>query len=129
MRRSFRYLCAAGGMSGFTNVEYNTIAENTLERIYDVCDELAERLPDKVTEVANDGGVLQIDTIGGKFVLNKQAPNLQLWLSSPVTGPFHYDLHKSNSGGAEAAKWLCQRDKHDIFQKLTEDLSEILKPD
>ena len=28
----------------------------------------------------------------GTFVVNKQTPNRQLWLSSPISGPFRYDM-------------------------------------
>ena len=39
-------------------------------------------------------GVLTVK-LGGKFgtyVINKQTPNRQLWLSSPVSGPARFDL-------------------------------------
>ena len=39
-------------------------------------------------------GVLTVK-LGGKFgtyVINKQTPNKQLWLSSPVSGPARFDL-------------------------------------
>ena len=80
------------GMSGFTNVTYNTRADALLERIADRCDELSEIYPLVMKEVNYEGGVLQLDTSAGSFVLNKQAPKLQIWLSSPISGPHHYDM-------------------------------------
>jgi frataxin-like iron-binding protein CyaY len=54
-------------------------------------------------------GVLNIETEMGCWVLNKQAPNQQIWWSSPVSGPlrFEYDLEKrtwTNSRGGEQLK-------------------------
>ena len=39
-------------------------------------------------------GVLTLDLGGrrGVFVINKQAPNRQIWLSSPVTGPARFEF-------------------------------------
>ncbi|KAH0569833.1 Frataxin [Spironucleus salmonicida] len=37
-------------------------------------------------------GVLQFPANNGQYVLNKQNPTQQLWLSSPVSGPSHFDL-------------------------------------
>lgn len=36
-------------------------------------------------------GVMTIKAPQGTYVLNKQPPNRQLWLSSPVSGPKRYD--------------------------------------
>ena len=52
-----------------------------------------------------------------QFVLNKQAPNLQLWLSSPVSGPLRYNY----SGGA----WLNSRDEHELLALLTSDFEAL----
>jgi len=36
-------------------------------------------------------GVVNIEMRGGKFyVLNKQTPNRQIWLSSPISGPSRF---------------------------------------
>ena len=46
-------------------------------------------------EINFSNGVLTIDmTDGRSYVLNKQTPNLQVWLSSPISGPqrFEYAL-------------------------------------
>ena len=38
----------------------------------------------------------------GTYVLNKQPPNKQIWLSSPVSGPKRYDWVVRGHGHAEA---------------------------
>ena len=55
----------------------------------------------------------------GTFVLNKQAPNLQLWLSSPVSGPLRYSFC------SESAAWLNTRDDHELFTLLSSDFAEL----
>jgi hypothetical protein len=55
-------------------------------------------------------------TVGGHgtFVLNKQAPNKQLWLSSPVSGPLRYDFC------VDSARWLNSRDQHSMLCAASE---------
>ena len=55
----------------------------------------------------------------GTFVLNKQAPNLQLWLSSPISGPLRY-----NYSSADAA-WRNSRDEHELLALLTSDFAAL----
>ena len=52
----------------------------------------------------------------GTYVLNKQPPNKQIWLSSPISGPKRYDWviegdkqhEKEGTGGG--GKWIYLRD-------------------
>ena len=57
----------------------------------------------------------------GTYVYNKQAPNKQMWASSPVSGPNRYDW---NDG-----KWLCRRDGHELISRLQKELRQLLKDD
>ena len=44
-------------------------------------------------EIEYSAGVLNIQMSDWRaFVLNKQTPNKQLWLSSPISGPQRYEL-------------------------------------
>lgn len=45
----------------------------------------------------------------GTYVLNKQPPNKQIWLSSPISGPKRYDWIKTSSG-REEGQWVYLRD-------------------
>lgn len=76
-------------MEGYKDADYNNGADGTLEAIHDVLDDIAEAGGggEKIEEVSLSAGVLEIDTTEGKFVLNKQAPKHQIWLSSPISGP------------------------------------------
>jgi frataxin len=56
----------------------------------------------------------------GTFVLNKQAPNLQIWLSSPISGPLRYDFCR------ESVAWRNSRDQHDLLSLLGDDFETLV---
>lgn len=95
---------------------YDSIAEGTLEGILMSLEILAERREDVDVEysvlpslpppphfpstradvyIRKQSGVLTLTMPKGTYVLNKQPPNRQLWLSSPVSGPFRYNWDHS----------------------------------
>lgn len=58
----------------------------------------------------------------GTYVINKQPPNKQIWLSSPVSGPKRYDyvcLSEDNKNG----DWVYLRDGSTMSGLLKEELS------
>ena len=57
----------------------------------------------------------------GTYVINKQSPNKQIWLSSPVSGPFRYDFQNGS--------WKYGHDGHDMLDRLTNELRELLQDD
>ena len=71
--------------------------------------------------VAQDGVLNVIVGTQGTFVLNKQAPNLQLWLSSPISGPLRYDF------SVQDAAWLNVRDGHSLLNLLADDFEKLTK--
>lgn len=60
--------------------------------------------------------MLNLEVGEHSFVLNKQAPNLQLWLSSPVRGPLRYDFDPAT------ARWINNRDAHPMLPALADDI-------
>lgn len=83
------------------DTEFETVAGETLARMMDVLDESIGDL----AEVELQAGILTITLDDGRqYVINKHAPNRQLWLSSPESGAAHFDLHdgvwQSTRGGA-----------------------------
>lgn len=79
---------------------FETLAGDTLEGFFDAIeDTLGDRL-----EAEFEGGILTIELeSGGQYVLNRHAPNRQIWLSSPVSGAAHFNYD------AEAAQWVSSR--------------------
>lgn len=69
-------------------------------------------------QLRTQDGVL---TIGlgshGTYVLNKQAPNQQIWSSSPISGPARYDW----TGDA----WVYRRSGAEMFDQLSNELSQL----
>ncbi len=59
----------------------------------------------------------------GTYVINKQPPNKQIWLSSPTSGPKRYDWVIMGDGqnqkeGTAAGDWIYLRDlssMNDLF--------------
>ena len=73
---------------------YLRLSSETLESLNDRFSELIEdhdSLMGADTTLAD--GVLTVKLIEhGTYVINKQTPNQQIWLSSPVSGPYRYDI-------------------------------------
>lgn len=64
-------------------------------------------------------GVLTINLGShGTYVLNTQTPNRQIWLSSPVSGPWRYAWHPARR------EWISSRDGHSLARRLGEEFSE-----
>ena len=99
---------------------YHILVDRTLEGVQDVYDEIADDFPELELEVEYSSGVLNV-VVGtlGTFVLNKQAPNMQLWLSSPITGPLRYNYCQAT------ASWLNSRDDHRLFDRLADDFETL----
>ena len=60
-------------------------------------------------------------TVGseGQFVINKQAPNQQIWLSSPISGPARFNFSH------EALTWTNSRDGHELLPLLEDDFEKL----
>jgi len=81
----------------------------------------------------------------GTYVLNKQPPNKQIWLSSPVSGPKRFDWVLRPSGGMDSkqdtegsqgdvgddghvggGKWTYIRDGSNLSEILRDELGVVL---
>ena len=56
-------------------------------------------------------------------MINKQPPNKQIWLSSPVSGPKRYDWVETEGG---TAAWIYLRDGSGLTALLKEELKDEL---
>ncbi|BGP34785.1 Mitochondrial matrix iron chaperone [Rhodotorula toruloides] len=97
-------------------------------------DHLTEYLEEKLDELDVDGSDVEysLSTCGksgvltvklgdrGTYVINKQPPNKQIWLSSPISGPkrFDYDL--------DHRVWFYHRDGDLMHDLLNRELRELL---
>lgn len=78
--------------------------------------------------VPSQAGVLSIVfPPHGTYVVNKQPPNKQIWLSSPLSGPKRYDwvvsgesMHQKEGGGQ--GEWIYLRDGTKLSALLNKEL-------
>jgi frataxin len=74
--------------------EFERQAGAALDALFEQID---EQLGDWL-EIDMTGGILQLELPeGGTYVLNKHAPNRELWMSSPRSGAWHF---AADEGGA-----------------------------
>lgn len=70
--------------------------------------------PEGEIDIDLNDGILTLVTDSGTFVINKQSAAKEIWLSSPVSGPYHFaymdDLWKSRNGS-------------ELFEILTNELN------
>ncbi|XP_017944800.1 frataxin, mitochondrial isoform X3 [Xenopus tropicalis] len=72
-------------------------------------------------QAKNKNGVLTVKLGGdmGTYVINKQTPNKQIWLSSPTSGPKRYDW--------TGRTWVYSHDGVALHELLAKELSAVLK--
>lgn len=82
--------------------QYHEVADDCLESILAAYESLSEKVPEVDVELSQ--GVLSLELPNlGAYVINKQPPNKQIWLASPVSGPKRFDYIDD--------KWVYARDK------------------
>jgi frataxin len=93
------------------------LADETLKHILAaVEDALADHL-----DIDLEGGILTIRLeAGGIYVINKQAPNRQIWLASPASGAWHFDYRE---GPGKAGRWIATRGGARLSELLSRELS------
>jgi frataxin len=94
--------------------QFESFADKTLARLQAAIEDAEGGLDADLV-----GGILTIETeSGAKYLLNRNAPNRQLWLSSPVSGAWHFAW--SDVGQA----WLSTRGGERLEDLLARELSE-----
>jgi len=93
-----------------------------MDALLESLENLLDSLGNPDFEVEYHSGVLTL-RLGdkGTYVINKQPPNKQIWLSSPFSGPKRYDYVSSNDD------WQYSRDGRTIGDLLNDELGRILE--
>lgn len=102
--------------------KFHDVSGFTLEAIQDVLEDYADDHPHAQLDVEYADGVLNL-VVGacGTFVLNKQSPNKQIWLSSPVSGPLRYNLCTATG------TWVDARSvREPLLVQLAADFNELV---
>ncbi|KAI9305119.1 hypothetical protein BJ944DRAFT_265760 [Cunninghamella echinulata] len=107
--------------SDLTESTYHRISDKTLNHMVDILEAIGDETDIEDFDLEYSQGVLTLK-LGehGTYVINKQPPNKQIWLSSPKSGPVRYDYD------ATQHKWFYHRDNHTMDELLNKELSEIL---
>ncbi|KAK4052842.1 Mitochondrial matrix iron chaperone [Microbotryomycetes sp. JL201] len=111
---------------------YQIVSDKAMERLSEYLEELLEDTEglDKGYDVeysvssCGKSGVLTLK-LGdkGTYVINKQPPNKQIWLSSPTSGPKRYDYDTNHD------VWFYHRDGRRLRDLLAEELKVALGRD
>lgn len=117
----------SNGAQIFTNdikLHYEKISNETLESLTERLDELSDELDDLISDeydVSFSNGVLnlKLGSQHGTYVINKQTPNLQIWLSSPISGPKRFDFVNNT--------WIYKRTGETLHGLLEKELTDIFK--
>uniref|UniRef100_A0A673V2G1 Frataxin, mitochondrial n=1 Tax=Suricata suricatta TaxID=37032 RepID=A0A673V2G1_SURSU len=83
-----------GGPGSLDETTYERLAEETLDSLAEFFEDLEDKpYTLEVYAVSFGSGVLTVKLGGdlGTYVINKQTPYKQIWLSSPFSGPKCYD--------------------------------------
>ncbi|KAI5846612.1 hypothetical protein DFP73DRAFT_476155 [Morchella snyderi] len=99
---------------GFSLDDYHKVSEGTLEGILESVEAVAEKRTD--VDVEYSAGVLTITVPHGTYVINKQPPNRQIWISSPITGPNRFDWDPINY------KWVSARNSATLGEVLKKEI-------
>ncbi|KXT14365.1 hypothetical protein AC579_2764 [Pseudocercospora musae] len=106
--------------------QYHELADEYMDTVHEKAELLQEGREDIEVEYA--AGVLNIVfPPNGTYVINKQPPNKQIWLSSPISGPKRYDwvvegegMHQKEGGGT--GEWVYLRDGTKLSALLSKEL-------
>ncbi|KAK1224588.1 Mitochondrial matrix iron chaperone [Marasmius sp. AFHP31] len=111
-------------VSSLSVEEYHELSDEVMDTLVEDLESLIDEHGNPSYEVEYHSGVLTLK-LGdeGTYVINKQPPNKQIWLSSPVSGPKRYDYSQPEDS------WTYSRDKRSLGQLLNEELSKAFKKD
>ena len=73
-----------------------------------------------VSDVSLSAGVLNV-YLGpeqGTYVINKQTPNKQIWLSSPISGPARFDFSEQEQ------KWIYSHTGEGLHELLNKEIAK-----
>ncbi len=109
--------------------QYLSIVDSTINQIAHTLEDMAddERFNDFEDEkgevdITVNEGVLSVHCGSeGTFIISRQTPTQQLWLSSPVSGPWHYTYNR------ETASWVCTKGELPFFDRMDEELSKVFQ--
>ncbi|XP_057796585.1 frataxin, mitochondrial [Salvia miltiorrhiza] len=103
-----------------TEEEYHKLANSTIHDLLEKLEEYGDSVDIDGFDVDYGNEVLTLK-LGdfGTYVINKQTPNRQIWMSSPVSGPSRFDWDQ------KAEAWIYKRTKQNLFKVLETELEKL----
>ncbi|OIT19440.1 PREDICTED: frataxin, mitochondrial [Nicotiana attenuata] len=100
--------------------EYHRLANATIHGLLDKLEEYGDSVDIDGFDVDYGNEVLTLK-LGdlGTYVINKQTPNRQIWMSSPVSGPSRFDWDQNSQG------WIYRRTKANLRTVLEDELEKL----
>ncbi|XP_059283266.1 frataxin, mitochondrial isoform X2 [Lycium ferocissimum] len=100
--------------------EYHRLANATIHDLLDKLEEYGDSVDIDGFDVdyGNEVLTLKLGSLG-TYVINKQTPNRQIWMSSPVSGPSRFDWDQNSQG------WVYRRTKANLVKVLEEELEKL----
>ncbi|EIM92790.1 Frataxin [Stereum hirsutum FP-91666 SS1] len=103
-----------------TTDQYNELSDATMDAMLDSLEALVDESGQQEYEIEYNSGVLTLKLGShGTYVINKQPPNKQIWLSSPLSGPKRYDYVPTQDD------WIYSRDNTSLSTLLDKELSDV----
>lgn len=100
--------------------EFHRLADSTIHHLLEKLEEYGDNVEIDGFDVdyGNEVLTLKLGNLG-TYVVNKQTPNRQIWLSSPVSGPSRYDWDPSSQA------WVYRRNKANLLGILESELKQL----
>uniref|UniRef100_A0A803PNZ8 ferroxidase n=1 Tax=Cannabis sativa TaxID=3483 RepID=A0A803PNZ8_CANSA len=100
--------------------EFHRLADSTIHDLQEKLEEYGDGVQVEGFDIdyGNDVLTLKLGDLG-TYVLNKQTPNRQIWLSSPISGPSRFDWDH------DAHAWVYRRNKANLVDVLERELEQL----
>ncbi|XP_073271851.1 frataxin, mitochondrial-like [Primulina huaijiensis] len=100
--------------------EYHKLANSTIHVLLEKLEEYGDSVEIDGYDVdyGNEVLTLKLGNLG-TYVINKQTPNRQIWMSSPVSGPSRFDWDQHSRA------WIYRRTTQDLSKVLETELLEL----
>ncbi|XP_058055400.1 frataxin homolog, mitochondrial [Anopheles bellator] len=115
--------------SPINSATFEAVCSDTLESLCDYFEEMVEETTSlNQADVTYSDGVLTVNfgQPHGTYVINRQSPNRQIWLSSPTSGPKRYDfVPNKGTVNSDSGYWLYRHDGVTLHELLQAEVSRI----
>ncbi|KAJ2307892.1 Mitochondrial matrix iron chaperone [Coemansia sp. RSA 2706] len=104
-----------------TAQEYDRLADEAMDKLVTFFEDLGDGMDIDAFDVEYSQGVMTL-ILGdvGTYVVNKQPPNRQIWISSPISGPERFDFSVDRNA------WVCRKTSDTLGKLLERELRDAL---